>query len=644
MTARNTSLIETHLEKMVITAAAIFVIAVVWFYYLGNPYGITLNNQPVQPSDVEEVVMRPVQQLDTMLRGESRIPELAAPAYSEEAAARLRQPLMADESVAMAWNLPGIDPATAVTTPAQRPQYHVPPVPVASDLKTKAEYFVLAAPYHEDPRVQQQILEAYRKLIGPQEPRDFWAVRVQGSFPNEAWLKALGNPPVEAGNVKPMPEDWYRKYNMLVDVRLERQTLDPATGRWGDVQVVPTGPELPSFRGFDVVESRAEGDDLRRELAINQDLIRRSEFPLTDGKVWTEGDVELGKLSPEDQRRFVRIEADLTRLREQIRRLERAAAGGRPEGSPEPAPRPRPGPGGFVEPGMDEFSEPPAPTPGPRGPAPAGSRLEQLRQRYNQLLLERQRIINPDADPAEIEPQFMGDEFDRDPRDPRGPRGLRDPRGPWVEGDPDMPAADARAELPASIDLRAFDLTAKPGRTYRYRMVVDIYNPLFQRTDVSDEQRQQYHDRLKLSSTPSPWTEPVRIEAPIRYFVTRANSQPPSATVEVWRIFNGRRERREYQVQPGDQVGQVEQIALGLNAYDVEFTVPAILVDVPRTTGAFDDRVCLFLNTTAGQFVERSANRDRDSVDRARFITEQAMAEALARVGGATGDGDRFAP
>ena len=88
------------------------------------------------------------------------------------------------------------------------------------------------------------------------------------------------------------------------------------------------------------------------------------------------------------------------------------------------------------------------------------------------------------------------------------------------------------ASGPDQITLWAHDVTARPGATYRYRVVVTLLNPLFNRdSQLNDEQREAYADRLGLESQTSDWIE-VAVPPARRFFLVSASPRPvPSVFV-----------------------------------------------------------------------------------------------------------------
>jgi hypothetical protein len=122
--------------------------------------------------------------------------------------------------------------------------------------------------------------------------------------------------------------------------------------------------------------------------------------------------------------------------------------------------------------------------------------------------------------------------------------------------------------MPDVLWVWGHDLTIKPGRTYRYRCVVEVFNPLFaHKIDLMPEQ-QGLADQFTIASESSEWSPPVLAEPPLHVFITKANPAASaagignvplgSAIAEVFRFYNGQWWFEDFTVRPGDRVGQKE--------------------------------------------------------------------------------------
>lgn len=190
-----------------------------------------------------------------------------------------------------------------------------------------------------------------------------------------------------------------------------------------------------------------------------------------------------------------------------------------------------------------------------------------------------------------------------------------------------QPVNDPRSQHQQKASLWGHDLTVQPGKTYRYRLRVAVMNPVFQRRRLVEQQRVDYFHRLALVSEPGPWTEPVVVEPEHRFFVVKGSGRQQSATVEVWRVFNGRYRAEKFDVQPGDVIGGVVPVAVGEETVQMDMRVGSVVVDLAeaRGGGSFgtgEGTTLLYLDEAANQLYQRSVEEDRRSPVRLRLVEE----------------------
>jgi hypothetical protein len=117
---------------------------------------------------------------------------------------------------------------------------------------------------------------------------------------------------------------------------------------------------------------------------------------------------------------------------------------------------------------------------------------------------------------------------------------------------------------PPTLDLWVNDMYVEPGQTYRYRIRLSVVNPLFNKEELPEEQREDHEDRFLLYSDWSDWSREISVE-PMRHFFMTSASQTPApgrANVQVWRFFSGSWESSEFRVQPGDPIGMTEGLSV----------------------------------------------------------------------------------
>lgn len=183
----------------------------------------------------------------------------------------------------------------------------------------------------------------------------------------------------------------------------------------------------------------------------------------------------------------------------------------------------------------------------------------------------------------------------------------------------------------AGVAIWAHDLSVRPGTTYRYRVYVSVLNPLFHKPQLHPDQRKEFYNKLSLYSEPSVWTAPITIDQEMYYFLVAASNASSSATIEVWRIFNGAWRPQEFVVQAGDVIGKVVPLSVGNAPFPVDFRLNALAVDVdtaaPARAGLSSTTArLLVLPPGSDKIVARVMEDDREDVIRARLRAEAAAA------------------
>ncbi len=180
----------------------------------------------------------------------------------------------------------------------------------------------------------------------------------------------------------------------------------------------------------------------------------------------------------------------------------------------------------------------------------------------------------------------------------------------------------------------AHDLTAEPGITYRYRLRVSLINPMFQRSKLKGQRREKYFHKLAILSRASQWTKPVTIEPLRQFFVVGGSGAERQATIEVWRVFDGRPRVSEFRVYPGDPLGHEVTMSAAGQQIVVDMSIPGLvvdLVDAASERGLRGRSIMLYVSADTHQLFERSIEADRASPARARLISQAAVAAGEAQ-------------
>jgi hypothetical protein len=111
------------------------------------------------------------------------------------------------------------------------------------------------------------------------------------------------------------------------------------------------------------------------------------------------------------------------------------------------------------------------------------------------------------------------------------------------------------SRLDQPLLIWAFDDTAAPGGTYRYRMRAGVFNPVAG-TDQLVERDRDKKDQVILWSRFSEVTEPVEVRHRLYLFAKDVQGQTKTATVEVARYALGYWHTENFQVRLGEVIGR----------------------------------------------------------------------------------------
>lgn len=651
MKAKNTNFFQQHVEKLIVGAGLLIAAVIVLLYVVGSPYAAEVNNQEMSPSDLTEQVAKQAQQLNMRLDSpESPIPERGIPPYTQDFRRR------ADHRVApaqyqIAFNRPGTDPRD-VNVEGPTDEWSIPRPPVPTEVVAATGVGVLGA--FEDRRTADQFLQFARN----QQPPDIRYVSVAGTFDLADWRKRL--------ETSSLPSQFYRGIaDFIAGTYLLRQELkpggDPANDAdWTNATVVPALPTQAGFQpSYEQQFLQEQADAALNFLKQNQERVARPAFPpLGNNGIWQPPGSRM--LTAEDHERLRDLRGTMDRLTRQITqyedRLERQAeAEARRQGRQVPQRQPRqPNFGDMGDPG-DMGPTRPRPNPG----AARQTRDQEQAAAYQRWVADLQAAraeyieLTGGVDPAGQQQQ-QGQAFDPTMIDPYGPPGMYGPEGygPDMYGPPGQypgeygppgqyPGAqpgrpdDPNAPKPGMIKVWAHDLTVEPGKTYRYKLLVAGVNPLFRQKRAPQEQVEQNFHKVALGPDKSEldqaeWTAPVRVYPEREFFMLTGSQQ--TATIEVWRVYNGRWVNDEFPVQPGDPIGGTTRIKTDAGEEVIDMKVDAVVVDLVEIgsgggMGSRDSRM-LYIEPGTQDILARSAARDSDSPDRIKLLNEKAIQEA----------------
>ena len=191
------------------------------------------------------------------------------------------------------------------------------------------------------------------------------------------------------------------------------------------------------------------------------------------------------------------------------------------------------------------------------------------------------------------------------------------------------------------IRVISHDITAEPGKTYRYRLRIGMLNPLYHLENLQPDQKKEHYNKLMLLSPPSEWTDPVQVDKFQYFFVRGATRTPPAAQVEVFRFFEGDWHMHEFSVRPGGLIGgdikvdvdvaeddppDVDPDGDGKKKIDIDMSVDQVVVDLvfPESSAISVNKspTLIYLDLASNQLVERSMDADRSNPIRDRLLNK----------------------
>ena len=322
MKLKNVSFFERHVEKFVLLATALVLLAVVYFFWMGEPNAVEISNRRVAPGEVDEVIYEQAQQLRQQVRSEELpqgLANLTVPRYTQHFSAQLgEQPLRNDFAIAFnnqPW-MPGLGPV------GTGEPYHVPQVPEPTIIASQSDLGTI------DP-LDMQAFPQLAGYFGETAPHDGAWVSLVGQFDLQAMLEELQTPGGE--QTQQLPERWWDRTFAIVDVQVERQRMRP-DGSWpeyGDPdyeQLTSMVQPIPGQVDFNVPEKvtpRQASQYLMLAQQFQMNIIQPGFYTLM-GAPWIapSPETEEGGQSGE-VRQVVALADDIKTKRKQIRALER---------------------------------------------------------------------------------------------------------------------------------------------------------------------------------------------------------------------------------------------------------------------------------------------------------------------------------
>ncbi|MGD9693490.1 MAG: hypothetical protein AB7G17_08115 [Phycisphaerales bacterium] len=528
--------LEQHVEKIVV---GVFLIAAggVFAMQIVKPSTVAVEKDKTSPQRAYERVSTRAEEVSARLRAD-RLPDGLPEAPTNVAAelsARLSAPVLPTNTLAGATGRPnsGLQGGDAPGGGDGLPVYALlqPPstgVPVAEEHRATIDPLVVAA------------APELSKHLPPSQPYDVRVVSVAASFPTNVLVQRLGTDPDGSGPAQAPPRFWWLNSMAVLDVRLERQERT-SDGTFGETTLVPVMPAQYTLREQLGGRPADLGQALREARTRMADIAQPRFYATIAGPDWAPPRTAAAGEAPaapvvDKAAEIARKKRSLEQLDAQIKRQKESLDRPLPMRTPVPGSGGPAGGGGGGFGGMASAQPSGGSTGGTTQTTAEDRRKEALRASIARLEQERDTLA---AEIAALE----------------APAGDQAPAAPA-----DIAAAPVRAlESGEPFTVWAHDLTAAPGKTYRYRMSVSITNPLYGNERSMAPESRELAGRPAVVSDPSAWSEPVTVSPDAVVFFTSARGEGlggsesgASATAEVYRFYYGYWRGKSTTLRPGD--------------------------------------------------------------------------------------------
>ncbi len=642
------SLLEEHVEKGVLGLAALFLVAMVWMYLIRTPNRVEFAGRALGPRELAQAVYEEAKSLESRLRtARGKEPEVerfadelralherGIFASAEPQAPPLPQELPPTAPLGKPVTIAGLE---AIGTKRGSVELVTPQAPRSPVIESGRSQ-VLREPLDLDKLVEE--VAAGRTTALTPVTDETTRKKVETSWVTVA---AYYDPEADMERMKKAGYASYRTRVYLVGTELQRQELGPG-GVWSDwatVQATDAMPKLklpePKFdRRTGRLTNRAE---IARVLQVVQQqqtvLVEPPFYVVQAGDEW-----DIPDLPNLEEPQVVRA---ATTYGGAYPPGVFGAPGGRPgqaaggtaaagqsktqkQNKPSKPPRVRQpvrpgggaGVGGAYPPGV--FGRPPVGAGGGQ-PSKQDQRQEQLRQ-YRKLLADARkaaadkdwntvRQLATQMTQLDLIPKKLKEQAERilakaNKELGTAARGVAGAVGATYG----KPKSRVEMILPRPLKNRDtgelavwfHDDTVQPGKVYRYRMRVRVWNrylgvpqPLKNPEDAR---------KVVVAGAWSAPTEPVEVRAEHYFFVQGRKVGEPVARVEVWRFHKGSWLKETFDVAVGDVIGGVKTVEtdeldeqLRPKRERIDFSTGAVVLDI-----RFDEAVPVRLTRRDGSF------------------------------------------
>jgi hypothetical protein len=182
---------------------------------------------------------------------------------------------------------------------------------------------------------------------------------------------------------------------------------------------------------------------------------------------------------------------------------------------------------------------------------------------------------------------------------------------------PALPGAPFQPSVVFSVTGWAWDESAKPEQTYRYRVRYKLQNPLLSAdpnlVKVNEAVLRELH---LVGEDASVWSEPITV-APVSHVFLASNPSATAARLTVFRWSDGKLKKDVDAYAPGDLIGKRKG--------EVDFATDWTLVDIRPVVGT--GRNIALLVGPDGNVITRDFESDRDDETLKKLEADLAAAE-----------------
>lgn len=493
---------ELHVEKAVVGAVAAAALGILAWQFVGPPNRVMVDNKPVGIDEAYPLLAGKAENVLRQVRNPA--PEFAdIPQLDMLARWEARMSSAHTRSSPLAWPVGGgaVVVQNDPTIPSLGELRVAEQVAPAPTTPIAATYLATIAP--EDVSAYPELA----KLLPPSMPFDHAAVSVETSFSGTALRAMLASDPDGDGPLSKLPEHWWSGGIQILDVKLERAEMRP-DGSWGDPVLIAPIPGRDSLRAD--LAAAEDGAAIRKVFdeapKLVEDICRPDYYQIVFGDPWTQPSrLAQGRVAM-DRGRIDGLLRQRAHFESQIQRWEADLAKINDQDRAADAKR---------------------------------RNLERnISDARRQLDQNRAELID------------AGHVFADQPSDAAA-----------------AAAAGGATEAPLlateAMPIWAHDLTAQRGKTYRYRFIVALRNPLYGQRAALHRESQAFAESPVMLSRPSEWSGPVRVDPELYFFITSANdpsrdqrmatiNSTPRASAEIYAFHWGYWRRATLSLEPGD--------------------------------------------------------------------------------------------